>query len=379
MSKQIKYMPIFRGRQEELKVLKSFDFGDKIYPCIEIIKELDRMSCDSAKKSSKPKKEKIFEDIYLPLVRNIKAERVFIDLPIHLKPTRDMKPPTLLFLRKVVAKRELRTEYMRKFIPVSNKVIPIISTYAEATGESGSIISQEKEIRPYFKTLAFRTFFKTFARDIEQISNLVNKDDYVIMDWEEMELDLKDGDINDIVERLKKLNCNVIIHRNPIPKDITFVGLNHGKIVTTIDNSLLNIYTELAGNSFSDYVGIKKDNVTEGGVSSPGFIYYDAVENNFYGYRFKHGSHKKGEIPPNIEEFETTIIPAVICSDASKRMHAHFLDYLGRDNVGWKIIKNIELGLPSGESGKSAAKFKRISMEHYLYCLKIKINNGDFD
>ena len=41
MGKLLKYMPVLRVRQEEVKVLKSFDFGNRIYPCLEIIKELD--------------------------------------------------------------------------------------------------------------------------------------------------------------------------------------------------------------------------------------------------------------------------------------------------------------------------------------------------
>lgn len=194
-----------------------------------------------------------------------------------------------------------------------------------------------------------------------------------------MKLDLNDGDIKDIIEDLQKLVCHVVIHRNPFPKDLTFARLETGKIVESINNNLLKIFPELAGSSFSDYVGIKKDDITEGGVISPGFIFYDAVENNFYGFRYKHGSHKKGGIPPDLREFETTIIPAVIISDAARRMKLDSLDFLGSNNLGWRIIKNIELGLPFGETGKSPAKFKRISMEHYIHCIKAKLDNGDFN
>ncbi len=157
-------------------------------------------------------------------------------------------------------------------------------------------------------------------------------------------------------------------------------GLNHGSRIDTIDNSLLYIFKEFAGHCFSDYVGIKKDNITSGGVISPGFLFYDAVTNNFFGFRYKNGGHKKGEAKPELIEFETTIVPAVIASKPSERMKSDPLDYLGVGNKGWGIITNIELGENNGgESGKSAAKFKRISMEHYLHCMKVKISNGDFD
>lgn len=379
MNTLAQYMPIFRVRQEEIKVLTSFDFGDKIYPCLEIIKELDRIQPAPKRRQDgffSSRKEKTFGNVYVPLIESIKAEQVFVDLPVHLKPSKGMKNPTLLFLRKVVAKREVRTEYIKKLKPVSSKVIPVISTYSEVSGERSSIKLQEKELRTEFDRLAFRTFFNTFLRDILQIRSVVQKNDFVIMDWEEMELDLSDGDIQDIVDELEDLDCNVIIHRNQLPLDFKIADLKHEKIVDSIDNSLIKVYKDFSGSIFSDYVGIKKDNIGVGGVISPGFVYYDAVTNDFYGYRYKYGSHKKNETSPKLEEFETTIVPAVISSDVSYRMKDHSLDFLGVHNKGWRIIQNIASKV---ELGKSAAKFKRISMEHYLYCLRCKILNGDFD
>lgn len=376
MNTQLKYMPIFRVRQEEIKVLSTFNFGDNIYPCIEIIKEVIRKDSEN---HSIQKKKKLFEDDYFPLIRNINAKHVFVDLPIHLDGKTGMKLETLNFLQSVVSNREMRTEYIKKLTPLGPKVIPVISTYLRRTGKSGSISQQEKELRPHFNILAFRTFIGTFFQDIGQIKPLLKSSDFLIMDWDDIELDITDGDQTDIVEHLKTIECSVVVHRNPFPKDITNVGLEHGEIVNTIDNSLLDKYQEFAGSCFSDYVGIKKDNISKGGITSPGFIFYDAVINKFYGFRYKDGSHKKGEIPPNLAEFETTIVPAVIKSESATRMHSHPLDFLGSENRGWSIIKNIHRGKPFGESGRCAAKFKRISMEHYLHCIKIKISNGDFD
>lgn len=384
MGSPLKYMPIFRVRPQETKVLKSFDFGDKIYPCLEIIKELDRVN---SKKKKDPqislfgtKREKTFESVYIPLIKSIKADKVFIDLPVHLPQSRNTKSPTLLFLRTVVTNRKKRTEYLMKLKPVASKVIPVISSYLQISGEGDSISLQEKEMRNDFETLAFRTFIETFPQDIGQIKKSIKPNDFIIMDFENNDLDIADGDIQDIVEDFKNLNCNIIIHRNQIPEDVTMTGLNHGKMIDTINNSLPYIFKEFAGHCFSDYVGIKKDNITDGGVISPGFLFYDAVINNFFGFRYKNGGHKKGETKPELIEFETTIVPAVISSKSSDRMKSDSLDYLGIGNKGWEIIRNIELGENNGgESGKSPAKFKRVCMEHYLYCMKVKISNGDFD
>jgi len=376
MSKSLKYMPVLRGRQEEFKVLKTFDFGANIYPCLEIIKEIHRQP-NKPKEGSKPSKAKpkTFEGDYIPFIKNIKSERVFVDLPVHLNAETGMKIETFKFLRGIVAKREKRTEYMKKLIPLAEKVIPVVSSYSQITGKT-EITVQENELRESFKTIAFRTFMKTFFQDMKQIEPLLNKTDYVIMDWDNEALDLEDGDQVDIVDHLKKLKCNVIVHRNSFTSSITNTGLTHGELVDAIDNNLVDKFKEFAGSSFSDYAGIKKDYIGDGGSISPGFVYYDAVNNEFYGYRYEHGGHKKGDILPDLKEFETRIVPAVISSAASKRMQKDALDFLGNENYGWFVLKNIHA---KKESGRSAPKFKRIGMEHYLHCIKTRVLNGDFN
>ncbi len=302
----------------------------------------------------------------MPLIEKIKAERVFVDLPIHLKDTRGMKPETLNFLRTVIAKRDERTKYMKKLTPLASKIIPVISTYHNRTGERNSITLQANDLRPHFETIAFRTFQDSFNRDILQIEAVLRETDYIIMDWDSLELDSEDCDQQDIIEKLETLNCTVIIHRNPIPKEITNIGLVHNTVIDNIDNTHIERYKDFSGSGFSDYSGIKKDNISSGGTISPGFIYYDAVENKFYGYK---GTKKE------LIEFELTIVPAIISSSATQRMRLDALDYLGPGNEGWTLIQNIRKKI---DSGKSPAKFKRIGLEHYLHCLRTRIANGDF-
>ncbi len=382
MSHQLIYAPVFRCRQQEIAVLKSYDFRPGMYPCVEIIKELPRkppVPKEGANPPPKNKKPKTFETEYLAIVGNIKADKIFVDIPVHIKPGKKMSDEIIEFLSRMSASHKVRSKYIKKLFPFSQKIIPVISSYAGITVERGSIDAQEKELRKDFKHLAFRCFTLTALRDLLEIKKVIQKEDYLLMDWEEVDLDLTDLDQIEIINELKKLPCSVIAHRNPFPLNMTNSGLKHGEIIPTIDNGLFDNFKDFGGSCFSDFVGIKKD-FGDGGITSPGFIYHDAVENSFYGFRYKNGGHKKDEIPPDISEFETTIIPSVIACEASERMHQHDLDYLGEDNKGWKTIKNIELGESSGgESGKNAAKFKRISMEHYLHCIKTKILSGYFD
>jgi hypothetical protein len=321
----------------------------------------------NAKKPSKPKPVKLFEQVYLPLIQNIKAEKVFIDLPIHLSPKRGMKDVTLNFLQTVVSNRNTRTEYLKKFSPLASKVIPVISSYFGRTNEPNSIVIQTNDLRSSFDVLAFRTFHEGFERDIPQIEAVLTNKDYVIIDWEDTTLDLSDSEQMEILKKIKTLKCHVIIHRNAIPNEITNVGLVHTRVIDGIDNSLSEQYKNFHGSSFSDYAGIKKAPITKGGSISPGFIYYDAVKNKFYGY--------KSEIKA-WAELEITIVPAVISSSSSNRMHDDTLDYLGTGNIGWQILESI---YNKEASGKYPAIYKRIALEHYLHCVKTRILNGDFD
>jgi Beta protein len=117
-------------------------------------------------------------------------------------------------------------------------------------------------------------------------------------------------------------------------------------------------------NAFGDYAGIKKDDLNAGGTISPGFIFYDPLDNLYYGF--------KGEVK-DLAEFERTIVPAVLNSPVVARILAEQPLYLSADNWGYQQLRAIRDGQ---ESGKSQAKFKRIAMEHYLHCMRTKIHLG---
>jgi hypothetical protein len=379
MSISLKYMPVFRLRQQEKQVLISRSFVDSIYPCIEIIKEFEqapktpRILKDKSKKS---KPAKTFEQVYLPILGKIDAKRIFVDLPVHMKQPRQLNPEVLSFLRTVVGKRVERTEYMLKLAPLADRIIPVISTYYQKTNEPNSIKTQEKDLRKVFKTLSFRTFPLTFSNDYKQIKEVAKAGDYVIFDIEDALADKADPDVfrPELAELRDKNKCQIVILRNVIPNSIRNSEIAHGKIVSGIVNDVQANYKDLNGTAFGDYAGIKKDDVTSGGGISPGFLFYDATEKRYYGYRAD-DYVKNGKTIRHLSDFETKIIPAVIKSDAAKRMQSSKLPFLASDNMGWKIINDINKGL---EKGKSQAKFKRISMEHYVHCLCTQINNGDF-
>ena len=71
-----------------------------------------------------------------------------------------------------------------------------------------------------------------------------------------------------------------------------------------------------------------------------------------------------------------TIVPAVLDSAIVATMKGAHPAFVNGDNYGFKLLEDIRAGV---EKGKSQAKFKRISIEHYLHCMKIKAERGDFD
>jgi len=365
------YIPVLRLRQEEKKVLTTFDFGNEIYPYVEIFKEFERLPPKHKPgKSKKERAAKHFHEIYIPTLNNIKSDKVFVDLPVHLKQSRKMKKEVLEFLRGVVANRQIRTEYLLSLNSLNDKLIPVISTYSQLTGEPNSIRLQEADLRAAYQTIAFRTSELTFSNDMRQIEAVAQLQDFLIIDLENYNLSDQDdrATIEFMLKHLKTFDkCYVVLLRNSIHNSIKNFELGHGQRIDVVDNTLMDRFDDLGAHSFADYAGIKKDPIEGGGGISPGFIFYDAVDNGFYGF--------KGSVARELSDFESIIVPDVMRSDATKRMQGHSLDYLGLENKGWQILENISYGV---ESGKNQAKFKRISMEHYLHCIKTKISGGHF-
>lgn len=367
------YIPVFRLRQQEKNVLTSFNFGNEMFPYVEIFKHFERQPrIPKPGSKTKPKPEKRFNEIYLPILRQIKSDKIFVDLPVHLKVSNKMKKEVIEFLRGVVGKRDVRTAHLMSLNSISEKLIPVISTYSQRTGEPNSIKLQEADLRPAFQTLAFRTSALTFSNDMIQISAVAQSHDFLFIDLEERCLaNAEDMDaIQFMIDHSKVFDaCHVVLMNSPIDHLITNTGLAHGEKIERIDNSLMNKFESFGANCFADQAGVKRDVVESGGGISPGFIYYDAVENSFYGFK---GLKR---VEPDLDDFREIIIRDVLSSAPTERMRRSRLSYLCRENIGWRMIEDM---WAETELWKSQAKFKRIAIEHYLHCMQAKIASGYF-
>lgn len=357
MPTELIYMPTFRSRQQENLVLRSFNFGTHMYPMVEIVKEHDRKRAQE--------NQQTFQEIYSSLINDISANKVFVDLPVYMKERASMKTEVLSFARAVSSNREVRTEKILSLQALNNKIIPVISSYTNRTGEADSVTLQVQSLRPHFQSIAYRILFSYFSEDWAQVSAVATEHDYIILDLDTI-APYPSPPMKQIINTWRTFEtCPKIVLRSAI-NDIQNISLEHNEIVFDADNGLLETYeSAFKAQAFGDYAGIKKDDLTSGGSISPGFLFYNPVNNQFVGF--------KGEVR-SLSEFEDTIVPDVIACEAVTQMNESGRPYLDQNNLGWQTLQRIRNG---EESGKSQAKFKKIAMDHYLHCVRTLINAGD--
>ena len=184
------YMPVFRVRSHELDLLKSFDFGDKICPYIEIVREKD-----------KPRKMS-YSTLFRSLIMAIKSKFVFVDVPIHFRLENNTHPEVIKFLSQM---RDVdnRILALSKLAPLP-KMIPVISSYHKITGETGTIKKQVEKLRSTFSRLAFRISAKDpeFESEMDQVEPWLTAADHLIVDFDEDYLNPADDHFKDISRRL---------------------------------------------------------------------------------------------------------------------------------------------------------------------------------
>jgi hypothetical protein len=349
-----KYMPIFRGRQQEFIVLRNFSFGEKIMPLIEIIKEKDRSNNPLAP-----------HEIILELVESVSANKIAIDLPVYLSLSTSTADEVIKFYRKVISSVTERIKFFNSLSSQNDKIIPVISSLLFQTGEVETIKIQYDSLKEVYPCIAIRLFFNGFNETkADVLKCALRANDFIIFDLDTVPVS------NPIIRKYsnefkKELpDTFKVLVRSAINTDIQNVKLPEGDVIGEADNSLLEQFKAYSFNAFGDYVGIKKDEMPAGGGISPGFIFYDPLDNVYYGY--------KGDIR-KLQEFEKKIVPQVLSSNVVNRILNEKPQYLNDENKGYKTLLNIQA---HEESGKSQAKFKKISMEHYLHCIKININEN---
>jgi hypothetical protein len=282
MPTELIYMPTFRSRQQENIVLNYFNFKNNMYPLVEIVKEHDRKRPEAAQQS--------FQEIYSKLLAGVDANKIFVDIPVYLKERASVKDEVLEFSRRVGSNIDKRIEVMLSLGALNQRIIPVVSSYANRTAEADSMRKQVIALRPTFNSLAYRILYNHFDEDWREASVLATANDFVILDLDTI-APYPSPTLKKIISTWSAFTvCPRIVLRSAINSDIQNVNLQHKEIVFDADNGLLDQYKiSFKANCFGDYAGIKKDDLTSGGTISPGFLFYNALSNEFVGFWGKGG------------------------------------------------------------------------------------------
>ncbi|WP_316826038.1 beta family protein [Pedobacter miscanthi] len=354
---EFKYFPVLRARQQEIDVLQKFDFGEQMVPLIEIIKEKDRKD-----------NQRTPLEIYSDIILKVKAKKVLIDLPIYITPKVSTSAEVRTFFLSTISRLDERIAFYAQFSALADKLIPVISILEPISEDRETLIKQYESLSGIFPQIAFRIYNERFDAAFSQMQDLALRDDDLII------YDLEKNNITSpiVVKHRKFLDAIFkdkfqIVIRSAINTEIQNVNLEHGEVIGQADNSLKDLFAlpQYHFNAFGDYAGVKRDDLNAGGGISPGLVFFNPDENLYYGYR---GPTK------NLAEFETTIIPAVLDSGYVKEWVTNGSPYV-IDNLGYDRLLNIGSG---NEPSKNQAKYKWISIMHYLHSIKMLINAGAF-
>ncbi|GIM45919.1 hypothetical protein DNHGIG_14680 [Collibacillus ludicampi] len=235
-------------------------------------------------------------------------------------------------------------------------LIPVVTYDPTIPYVAGILQQQENQLRPTYGTIAFRIFHQHHAQALNEIASCIRDGDIVLYDIDEQHH--QNAVIRQtyplIHQTLANVSIKTVLIRSAIPRDLYNTHLSHGSIVPQADNGLLTDYSQLGFDAFGDYVGIKKDDLTDGGRISPGFIFYSWQSNAYYGYN---------GIPGQLATFDTVITPSVVNSTVWNQFGATHRENCFGCNKIYRINNSIE-------SGQNQAKWKGIAFGHYLYTME---------
>ena len=129
-----------------------------------------------------------------------------------------------------------------------------------------------------FYQILIISFFSLFSEffPMKELVNIVTERDIIILDLDETPHThpANDNLYKSVQQLSSSKKCKSVLLRSAIPRTVSNVSLNHNAIIQEADNSLLTAYSSLGFSAFGDYCGVKKDELTDGGIISPGYIKY---------------------------------------------------------------------------------------------------------
>jgi len=343
------YVPILKNRPVEVGVLKdlfSVPLSNNTIPMIEVIQ----------KKVQTNSKYDFFEIIDQVTNRECCDNKYFVDIVKRNAPSRVIEP-VRTFLTSVTRDPDYYLKILKN-IEHKNGLIPIVS-YNKDWLESGLISSHAQKLREDFDQIGFRIFPSHFDQIYVELSESVNEGDFILLDIDNSShVNPLFKEIYNKIKGLKdKKNIKTIILNSTKEDTVTNVSLTNGEPIFEIDNSLRDLYdSSYKFDGFGDYSGIVNSLPTSGGGISPAGIFYSKRFNCFVGFRRS----------KSLSEFEDFIAPEIMKSEYWEE----YSEIHHKKCPGCIEIKRINsISDPKQKKGKSQAKWKGITMSHYIYSI----------
>lgn len=290
-------------------------------------------------------------------IENINT-RIMLDFPMYIRMKNQTQSSVIGFLTPIQADPNKRISILKdpRLVNNKDKVIPVVTYNPNSPFVQGYLSNQEKQLRAYYDQLAFRIYPLHFDDAINELPNIVRNGDIVLLDIDE------NSPTHSTYQRMYKIISNLcnsigidcVLIRSAIPSTIKNVDLQNGQIIFEADNSLLTQYKKLGFTAFGDYCGVKKDDLTTGGVISPGYIFYSWKDNSYYGFK---GVLKQATT------FESILVPAVLNSNVwSQYLNAHKTNCLGCSSIEKISLKQ--------KKGNAQPEWKGFACGHYLYTME---------
>ncbi|MEK4125689.1 hypothetical protein NSS60_01985 [Anoxybacillus sp. FSL W8-0382] len=340
-----KYVPVLRYRQEERKAILSTAISNKMLPLIEIVTEKLRSNSR--------------DDIITSFVNDFGQFNtcIMLDFPLYLTLTNQTKSAVRNFINPIKVNPASRVNlFLNQQLLSLSHIIPVVTYDPTVPYQPGQVTHQEQLLRPHYKVLAFRIFPNHLTQITQEMSSVIKDGDIVIFDIDEASHYHPSIRSNyPIVQAINpNVNYKTVLLRSAIPRDLTNVGLANGQIVQEADNSLKTDYVNFGFNAFGDYAGVKKDNLTDGGIISPGYLMYSWNSNCYYGFN---------GILKQAHTFETMVVPTIINSQVwNEYNNTH-----KQSCMGCSAIIQISNGT---KSGNSQPEWKGFAIGHYLYTME---------
>lgn len=343
----MRYVPILRFRDSEKTILENVDISNKIVPLVEIVQDKRRSNMIAT----------CFEDITNYLQK--KDTRIFVDFPLYFKFKSKTKPGVLKFIQPILANPSLRLNHFDKLI--GQNIIPVVSYNPNSPLYQSNYISQEfTHLRKSFTQIAIRIFLPHAQQALQEAEKYIQQDDIILVDLDNISHNdqILSSFYSLVINYAKKYKCKTVLIRSAIDPDTAYTKLTNNSIVPQLDNSLLTEFTKHGFDAFGDYCGLKKDELQDGGMPSPGCIFYHWWTNAYYGHK---GVYKQADT------FTSMVIPSLMSSNEWK-------DYQSKSNLahinscpGCKTIDQI---YKTKKNGDSAPKWKTIIASHYLHTME---------